>query len=222
MKTKLTEQLELALSQAANPEIAGPMSAYMRHQFVFYGIKTPLRNSICKPLVKAYLPASEPALAEQLLHMWNRKEREWKYTAIQVAEASRKLWGYSIIDVFERMLCTESWWDTVDGIASVLVSPWFLKFPEKRYEVLSRWEASNTMWLIRVCIIHQLKYGAGTDTVYLSGIIGRHAGSDEFFIQKAIGWALRQYAKTNPEWVLEFVKEQTLKPLSLREALKNI
>lgn len=222
MKSKLLTALEDAFVSAADPALAGPMSAYMKHQFPFYGIKSPLRNSLSKPLIRACRPQNAAELRSILRQLWAKPEREWKYTAILLAESNQKLWTEDFIADFEYMIREQSWWDTVDGISSALIAPYFKMYPTNRYRILSSWEKSENMWLVRVCIIHQLKYRGATDLEYLSGIISRHAHSSEFFIQKAIGWALRQYARTNPDWVRRFVKEHNIKPLSKREALKHI
>lgn len=222
MKSSLIPALELAFVSAADPVLAGPMSAYMKHLFPFYGIKSPLRNSLSKPLIKTHLPQDAAELSRLLRQMWAKPEREWKYTAILLAESCKKLWTEVIISDFEYMIREQSWWDSVDGISSCLIAPYFKMFPQNRYQILRSWEASRNMWLLRVCIIHQLKYRETTDFEYLSGIISRHSGSSEFFIQKAIGWSLRQYARTRPEKVIEFVKSHNIKPLSKREALKHI
>jgi 3-methyladenine DNA glycosylase AlkD len=122
----------------------------------------------------------------------------------------------------EKLVTTKSWWDTVDFLASNAAGPWFRKFPEKKSEITSRWNASENFWLQRMSILFQLKYKAETDTKILRSYILPLMESKEFFIRKAIGWALREYAKTDPKFVSKLVKELPLSPLSKKEAMKGI
>jgi 3-methyladenine DNA glycosylase AlkD len=135
---------------------------------------------------------------------------------------THKNWPKEIIQTFEKMLVNKSWWDSVDFINSELLGRYFKKYPEKIRPVTEGWMASNHIWLQRSCLIFQLNYKKQTDTGLLSEYILRLNDSNEFFIQKAIGWALRQYARTDAAWVKDFVEKTPLKPLSKREALKHI
>jgi 3-methyladenine DNA glycosylase AlkD len=120
------------------------------------------------------------------------------------------------------MTVQRSWWDTVDYIKSACLKEFFLRFPEGRYEITDRWIKSGNIWLQRLSVIFQLGYKAKTDTRLLERNILRLKESDEFFVQKAIGWSLRDYARTDPEFVRRFVLTHQLKPLSKREALKHL
>lgn len=218
----MIEALERQFRAHANPQRAAAMSAYMRHQFPFYGIPSSLRQNISIPVFKQYPPETEAELHSLARAMWQRPEREWHYTAILLISKHKKLWTPDLIELLHDLLVAQSWWDSVDGLCSNCVAPYFQKFGDKRFDILNVWEKSGNMWLIRVCIIHQLSYRKASNLTYLKGIVIRQKHSDEFFIQKAIGWALRQYARTDPAWVVDFTATYTLKPLSLREALKNI
>lgn len=218
----MIEALEQQFMHHADPERAFAMSAYMRNKFAFYGIAAELRKEITLPVFKRFPPETEADLHRLARSMWQKPEREWHYTAILLISKHKKLWSYELIELLSDLLQQNSWWDTVDGLSSNCIAPYFLKFGETRKKVLEEWERSGNMWLIRICIIHQLACRKNTDLNYLKGIITRQAESDAFFIQKAIGWALRQYAKTDPAWVRNFALTNTLKPLSIREALKNI
>jgi 3-methyladenine DNA glycosylase AlkD len=125
-----------------------------------------------------------------------------------------------IISLYEYMIVNKSWWDSVDFLASNLVGPYLMKYPERITELTGEWMRSENIWLQRTCVLFQLKYRDQTDTVLLSSFIEQLKGSKEFFIRKAIGWALREYSKTNPEFVKSFVADQKLSGLSEREALK--
>ncbi|MEZ4805034.1 MAG: DNA alkylation repair protein [Bacteroidia bacterium] len=221
-KSKLISEINLAFEKNRNPSKALSMQAYMKDKFLFYGISAPDRVAICRELFKTNIPNSSSEFKLELNALWGNIEREWQYTSILYASKNKKFWTESIVQDFEDMLTTKSWWDTVDTVSSTCIVPYFRFFPEKKAELLQKWEKSNNLWLKRVCIIHQLTYKSDTDLNYLSHIIISNKHDNGFFIQKAIGWSLRQYAKTNPIWVKKFVESVDLKPLSVREALKNI
>ena len=222
MKSSFVDNIANAFANEANQDRADAMSAYMKNKFVFFGIPAPKRKEIVLTELKNLKLKDANELHTLLLDLWEKPEREWQYTAMLVAERYKKLWNHDSIRVFEDMLVNASWWDTVDTLSAHCVGPFFQNNPELKKTYLYKWENSNNMWLKRVCIIHQLTYKQKTDTDYLEKIIFMNQESKEFFIQKAIGWALRQYAKVNPIWVNCFVASNTLKPLSSREALKNI
>ena len=119
-------------------------------------------------------------------------------------------------------MISNSWWDSVDTIAVKLVGAYFAEYPEEREKWIRKWIKSDNIWLNRTAIIFQLSYKNQLDIPFLVRAILPHTNSKEFFIQKAIGWAIRQYTKTNPKWVKDFVKSNTLKPLSKREAFKYL
>ena len=140
-------------------------------------------------------------------------------------DKSRGVWqsDSQLQSLFEYMITHKSWWDTVDFISSSLVHHWWKMDPDLLDNCLaSQWNQSNNMWLNRTSIIYQLRRKNSTDYNILSAHILAHSQSNEFFIQKAIGWALREYAKINTKWVQDFVATHELKPLSKREALKQI
>ena len=127
------------------------------------------------------------------------------------------------IKTLEYLIVTKSWWDTVDSLAGGTVGIHFLRFPEVREQYLARWRASKNFWLRRTTILFQLGYEQNTDFDLLCDIIRENLGSNEFFINKAIGWALRQYARTDPKAVKKFVNAtKELNPLSRREAMKHL
>ena len=126
------------------------------------------------------------------------------------------------IELFELMITNKSWWDTVDLIATNLVGAYFKLFPEQIIPVTKKWMNSDNMWLQRTCLIFQLKYKEEIDTDLLTDYILQLKDTKEFFINKAIGWILREYTRKNPEWVIDFVNKYELSNLSKREALKLI
>ncbi|MFC4776021.1 DNA alkylation repair protein [Paenibacillus sp. GCM10023252] len=208
-----------AFEHHRDPHAAAAMEAYMRNQFPFLGIKAPKRREIQKELLKEHTPT--PAWIQLL---WELPEREYAVFATDLLIKLRKKLGPEHMGLIEYCITTKSWWDTVDAIASHVVGYMFANFPNLREEYAEKWICSDNLWLNRTVILHQLSYKQKTDEVRLYESILIHAGSLEFFHQKAIGWALREYAKTNPDSVLSFVREyeKVLKPLSRREALKHL
>ncbi|TWF44950.1 DNA-7-methylguanine glycosylase [Chitinophaga polysaccharea] len=209
-------------STAANTNNAVAMKAYMRDQFAFLGIKTPERRQLNKALVVQHgLPDINdmPGLIKVL---WELPEREYQYAAIDFLQLMHKTWTLDYLQLIEYMITHKSWWDTVDGTVSFVAGPWLRKFPSQQPAVTDKWIASNNMWLQRAAIIFQNGYKQHTNEKLLYRYIKTQLHSKEFFIQKAIGWALREYSKTNPERVRTFVNSNALAPLSRREALRRI
>ena len=219
------KNLESALKKASNPKEAQVMAKYMRNQFTFYGVRAPIARELFKEHISVYgLPESFSELILSVKKAWKFPAREMQYIGMYLVDKSEKIWDYKDMeDLFEHMITNLSWWDTVDYISSSLVHQWWIKNPEFVDKVIApKWNYSNNMWLNRTSIIYKLRRRKQTDTKILSDHILKHAQSKEFFLQKAIGWALREYAKINKDWVLQFVAQHDLKPLSKREALKQI
>lgn len=220
--TAFINTLELELAQNANPKIALEQKAYMRNQFEFYGIKSTERREIQKPfLVKEFLP-KKVELDKILIALWEKPQRDYQYFSQELAFKYVKQLEKKDIDLFEYMVMHKSWWDTVDFIAAKLMCEYFKKFPEQRDVYVEKWLLSNNIWLQRSALLFQLKYKENLDTVLLSSIINSLLGSKEFFINKAIGWILREFSKTNPKWVIEFANKTSLSNLSKKEALRLI
>lgn len=215
--------LKEAFEALALPQNAGPMEAYMKNRFPFLGIKTTERRTVFKELLKRHreeISQNARAVSQEL---WALPQREYHYCAVEVLiEATKKGFDKSEISLFEKMVITNSWWDTVDVIAKYLAGGYLKQYPERRGQVIGNFSSSENMWLNRTAILFQLGYKKDTDEGLLFRECEKHKGSKEFFIRKAIGWALREYAKTNPEAVKTFVATAGLSPLSEREALKNL
>lgn len=214
--------LILAFEKAANEKEAKGMKAYMLNQFEFYGIKTPQRDALVKSFLKIYRIQQYNELEKVVKYMWSQKEREWQYAAIDLLASHITLWKASSIKLIQYCLINKSWWDTVDGIGSDWLTKYFTLYPEQILPVTKHWNVSKNIWLQRSSILFQRSYKKKTNTQLLSDYILQHQSSKEFFIQKAIGWALREYSKTNPEWVLAFIAEKKIAPLSKREAIRRI
>jgi len=214
--------LEDQFKKEANASIAAGQKAYMREQFDFYGVKTPVRRRIQRELFKKDVLPPKHELQKLIISLWNLPQRENQYVAQELARKYIKNIEEDDILLYEHMITNRSWWDTVDFIAATLVGAYFKTFPEKRMVVTKRWMSSNNIWLQRSCLLFQLKYKETLDTAYLAKTISSLLGSQEFFINKAIGWILREYSKTNKDWVLQFEAKTSLHPLSKREALRLI
>ena len=203
-----------------NSENAEPMAKYMKNLFPYLGIKTPVRKELFKDFVKENGLPELSDLKQIILELWDLPEREFQYTAISLLRKFVKKWDEDFIDLFEHLVVTKSWWDSVDGIASWLVGEHLKQFPQQQDTYVDRWMVSGNMWLQRTCLLFQLHYKEETDVMLMGSIIMSLNTNKEFFIRKAIGWVLREYSKTDAEAVINFVENNELAPLSKREALK--
>jgi 3-methyladenine DNA glycosylase AlkD len=186
------------------------------------GIKSPQLTDLLREFIGQHgLPALDE-LDRIVRDLWSLREREFQYAAMSLLGKFEKKLEPDFISTIEYFIVTKSWWDTVDALAGHAVGTHFKRFPEVRTKYLKKWRKSDNFWLRRTTLLFQLGYKKDTDFELLCKIIHENLGSDEFFINKAIGWSLRQYAWTNPKVVKKFVKETDLHPLSKREALKNI
>jgi len=216
-------ELEMAFREKASAETAGPMEAYMKNNFSFLGIKTTPRREILKELWKTHKEEIKQNSRVIALELFSKKEREFHYCAIEILiKELKKNYIKEDIQLIEKMIVTHSWWDSVDTIAKFLLGNYLVQFPAEIQNVVNRFSNSDNMWLNRSAILFQLDYKAKTDSELLFSICEKHKDSKEFFIQKAIGWALRDYSRFNPKGVTEFVTKTDLKPLSKREALRNL
>jgi 3-methyladenine DNA glycosylase AlkD len=208
---------------AADPERAEGNRAYMRDQFPFLGIPTTKRRALSREVL-AGLPAPTVEELERIARAcWELPEREYQYFAVDLLGRYAKRLAPGFLDTVHHLVTTKSWWDTVDALASNVAGPIVAAHPEA-VTVMEDWLVDGNMWLARTAIIHQLTYKERTDTARLFRYCLARADHKDFFIRKAIGWALRQYAWTDPAAVREFVTAHAaeLSPLSVREATKNL
>ncbi|HZM24760.1 MAG TPA: DNA alkylation repair protein [Anaerolineales bacterium] len=206
----------------ADPAQAAPMKKYMRDQFEYLGIKTPQSGALQKQFYAEYGLPEVTDLDPVLRDLWALPQREFQYVGLGLLDTSEKKLPAKFIKTIEYLILTKSWWDTVDAIAGHTVGMHFRRFPDVREKYLPKWRASKNIWLRRTTILFQLNYKRETDFDLLCEIIRENLDSKEFFINKAIGWALRQYARVDPSAVSKFVKSTPLHPLSKREAMKHI
>ena len=216
------DSIKSLFEKNANPAQAGPMKKYMREQFEYLGIKSPRFKELMKELIATHGKPPIKNLDVILRELWSLPQREFQYAANSLLGRSEKDLPANFIETIEYMITTKSWWDTVDTISGGPLGVHFRRFPDVRDKYLARWRASENFWPRRAAILFQLNYKNETDFDLLCEIIRENLGSKEFFINKAIGWSLRQYARVDPKAVKMFVKSTPLHPLSRREAMKHL
>ncbi len=199
------------------------MEGYMRHLFPFYGVKSKPRKEIVKSSLKQFPIQSKSALITTFEKLWCEKKRELHHIAMDLGECHHKFFDASSLSFLEAVIRKNSWWDSIDRIAPTLIGSLLQKYPELLPE-MDRWIEDENMWIRRSALIYQLKYKEKTDEKRLFTYCELRMHEEEFFIRKAVGWVLRQYARTNPKSVREFVEKNRfeLSPLSYREASKYL
>ncbi len=214
-------QLEHDFIQLADDDRAAQMEAYMRDRFPFFGIQTPQRRAVYKALLKEERVTKTVDWAF-LQACWADDRREFQYFVVDYLTALKKSLVFEDIPVLEDFIRTKQWWDTIDALAKVVGS---IGERDARVASLMReWATDGDMWVRRVAILHQLGRKDRTDSTLLGDTVAPNLRSAEFFINKAIGWALREYSKTDPLWVQEFLvrNKRGLMPLSVHEASKYL
>lgn len=221
MLARYLAEYQHQLNSAADPIRAAGMSAYMKHHFSFIGIPTPTRRKLIKTVeIAAAKQCDESELLKLAQALWLQAEREYHYCAIELLIRGQAKLSLAALPVLEHLICTQSWWDSVDTLASKVVGDLARREPALLAQ-LDQWQTSPQLWLRRTAIIYQLGWKADTDVARLFQACRVNRADTDFFIRKAIGWALRQYARTAPQAVIEFVAHTELSPLSQREALKH-
>jgi 3-methyladenine DNA glycosylase AlkD len=211
--------IETALTPLADHHLAIAMAAYMKNHFAFLGIPTPARRAAIKAL-----PKPDPAQVLGIVQtLWMKCEREYQYVALDLLDSMAiKIEPRATLTLIEELALQKSWWDSVDGFAGI-ASGILRRNPNLR-DIVWRWSAHPSFWVNRLAILHQNGWRHETDSSILFKLCLAHAESKEFFIRKAIGWALRDYAWVNAPTVQDFVQQNRarLAKLSIREALKNV
>jgi 3-methyladenine DNA glycosylase AlkD len=224
MILQLVQQLELEFEKNRNEFEAEGMSRYMKNRFTYFGIKKPKRAVIQKQWF-SIIPKdfTQEHKRELVLELWQKEQREFHYVAMNfMAKWKDKELVSEDSEFIEFLLTNHSWWDSVDALASNYLGRYLRVFPKQRETVIKSWRKSENRWLRRSCLIFQLHYKSQTNFELLKSLILEFKHEKEFFIQKAIGWSLREYAKTNPVSVRNFVEESGIQGLAKREALKHI
>lgn len=213
------DALNAAFASAADPAHAAPMAKYLKNQFGCFGIPAPPRRAIQREILGHWTP-DESELIAFVDACWACPERELQYAACDLLLRRARHCSEGLIGDAERWITTRSWWDTVDALAHA-VGDLVAAHPALS-SVTDRWIVADDFWLARVAIIHQLHFKHATDATRLFRYCAERTADSEFFIRKAIGWALREYAKTDPDAVIAFVAAHDLSPLSRREALRRL
>jgi len=223
----LLRKLRKALQQAGDPARAPAMQAYMKSVMPYHGVPTPLLRQVCNATFADVQFATTSHWQTQVLDLWrNARFREERYAALYLAgdKRAKSFQTPSAMKMYDELIVSGAWWDYVDDIASHRVGPILRDYPATMRRKMLSWSKSNNLWKRRTAIICQLGFKAETDLELLYACIEPSLGSREFFLQKAIGWALRQYAWTDGAEVKKYVRlnRARLSALSCREALKNI
>jgi len=198
-------------------------SDYLKNNFPCYGIQTQARREILKNCTSVYKDEIKANFRNMCWELYQFPHREMHHVAIDIfIKEIKKNYQVEDIALIEKLITTNSWWDSVDTLAKYAVGGYLETFPEKTYPIIEEFSNSDNMWLNRTAIIFQLGYKEKTDFDLLVSECEKHKHSNEFFIQKAIGWALREYGSVNPSGVLEYVNRTNLKPLSKKEAIRKI
>ena len=207
--------------QHKNEEQAQKMSKYMLNKFEYIGIKTPERRKIFKNFFKEY-KNEEKIDWEFVNKCWENKYREFQYVGADYLKNMKDKLTIDDIPKFKRLILEKSWWDTIDNL-DMTIGALALKDSNVN-KILLEWSLDENIWLKRIAIDHQLLRKEKTNTELLEKILKNNLGQTEFFINKGIGWALRDYSKTNPEWVKNFIEKnrENMAKLSIKEASKYL
>lgn len=224
--TALIDAVRKALERRADPKKAGPMQAYMKSAMPFLGIPAPVLREICEPLFAEHTLTTAAAWRQAIAGLWDTAtRREHRYAALELAayQPYQRFVSMALVPLYRRLIQEGAWWDTVDSLARG-VAVLLATYPAPLKRTLRAWAKQDNMWLRRVAIIAQVNAGEATDVELLYDCIKPSLDSKEFFLRKAIGWALREFAKTNPNEVRRFLATHRgqLSPLSAREAEKGL
>jgi 3-methyladenine DNA glycosylase AlkD len=227
----LVPDLRRRIADAGDPERAPRMQAYMKSALPFRGVGSPAMRVLCREAIAAHPLADRGAWRDAVLELYDHAGyREERYAALAVA-GHRRYRAYrdpASLEMYRHLVVTGAWWDLVDTIATQHVGDVLARHRAEVTPLLRRWAQDDDLWLRRTAVLAQLKHRADTDTELLraaleANLLGSRYGN-EFFIRKALGWALREHAKTDPDWVRAFVAEHehNLSGLTRREALKHL
>jgi len=219
--------LRTELSRAGDPKKTAAMQAYMKSAMPYWGVQTPVQRDITRRLFTANRLETAEEWREACLTIWRAAEyREERYAAIDLTgfKYYREWQTLDTLPMYEEMIVAGAWWDFVDVIASARLGPLLRQYPGRMRTKMLQWGRSRSIWKRRSAILCQLTFKSETDLDLLYAAIEPSLGSKEFFLQKAIGWALRQYAWSDPREIRRYVRANAdrLSALSKREALKNI
>jgi len=220
----ITLAVRQAYHEAANPAAAVSMQKYMKTDMPFYGIKTPQRREIDRIVFKQCPIQDYNEYLRAVRELWDGDHREEKYCAISLACRYKKFQLLEVLPTYRMMIETGAWWDLVDGVAIDLVGSLLKKYPDRMKKILKSWIDDEGLWIRRAAIISQVRSKKETDSGMLFEFCCEHLYETSFWIRKAIGWALREYSKSEPDKVRDFINQYSgkMSGLSLREASKYI
>jgi len=217
--TTLANAIRAELTARADPVRAADQQAYMKSAMPFYGVPVPDVRKLTRALARRLTWEDAAAVSREL---WDAATyREERYAALALTSIPAAKGRLELLDLHEYQARTGAWWDLVDEIAH-RVADTLDAHPAETAARMRAWAQADTIWLRRLSIIGQLRRDERTDAALLTFAIETNATEQEFFIRKAIGWALRDYARVAPDWVRTFVAAHDLSPLSVREALKHL
>ncbi|WP_412989361.1 DNA alkylation repair protein [Pediococcus siamensis] len=212
---------QLQFTLTGNPENAPAMTRYMKNKFKFLGVKSVERKTQSKVLLQTSIKLDRQTLHAWIADLYQREAREYQYVAIDLATKNVRKWEFEDVIIFKNYIAQKSWWDSVDAWRTMF-GKYIQRHPDEKQRVFELFFQSPNFWERRVAIDLQLMEKNNLDPEMLTQAILADQDTDEFFIQKAIGWALRQYSKTNPEWVSNFLATHKLRALAVREASKYL
>ncbi|NLB63423.1 MAG: DNA alkylation repair protein [Fibrobacter sp.] len=218
---KLTQEIQNTLKVAANDDEAKSMRRSMREQFDFLGIKAPKRRELLRETFKANPPEKAEEIEIVIKELWQLPYREMQYAASDYLFLYRSMLGARHINLIKELVITRSWWDTVDTLATRSIGDLALRYKQVRTS-MDKWIRNPNLWIRRSALLYQLRYREYTDWDKLQAYCLQCAHEEDFYIRKAIGWALREYGKINPIEVKRFALTNDFSTLTTREALKNI
>jgi 3-methyladenine DNA glycosylase AlkD len=224
---ELIEAIRRALTGAGDPEVAAKQQAYMKSSMPYFGLPAPRLKAALRPLLQEWRPVDEELWAGTVRVLWDEAtHREEWYAAIALARHRRaRQWlDPASLDLWEHLVVTGAWWDVVDDVATHLVGDVLAAHRRAATPVVRAWATDEDLWLRRAAVICQVGHGAGLDPDLLRHAIEANLDAPSFWLRKAIGWALRQHARTDPDWVRAEVDRlgDRLSGLSRREALKHL
>jgi 3-methyladenine DNA glycosylase AlkD len=221
---QLVEAIRTGLRRLAEPARAPQMQAYMKSEMPYLGVRVPQVRALVRAEAKARPPQSTESLVATIRALWDGasfREERYAATALAGAPVTRPLRHPALIDLYAELIVSGAWWDHVDELAH-RVGELLREHPGEVRPAVGAWQRSPDRWLRRASVICQLGFRDHTDRELLTSAIEANADDPDFFLRKAIGWALRDYARTDPEWVRAFVAQHRLSPLSVREATKHL
>ncbi|MFJ2030917.1 DNA alkylation repair protein [Streptosporangium sp. NPDC087985] len=221
----LHKAVRLALTEVADPGKAPTMQAYMKSDMPFLGVQAAPRRTALRRVFAEQPIENAPEWRRTVLSLWRDAEyREERYAAIELTgfRLYREFQTLQALPMYEEMIVTGAWWDYVDELAVHRVGGLLASFPDTMRPLMLKWARDGDLWKRRTAILCQNRFKSATDTGLLYACIEPNLSDNDFFTRKAIGWALREYAKTDPQATVRYVDHMGISGLSRREALKNL